>query len=608
MDVTMDSLACVLVVILLCLFAAPGMSLGAVSRVWAVNDGEKVKRDDVASPNVSANSVWDGKSISIVGARNEVVAFQAVVEADFAGVKELSVTFPGLVCATEGASITYKAPGEDPCDYVGREIQVFSVNYMNVVTASDAFWAYVPGSPSAPKAPLGWQPVQLVPENARRGRGGFPLSVKPRQNQAIWFDVYIPKDSHAGFYAGAVAISADGTKHSVPVRLEVLDFTLPDENSMTAMVYYEPYQVELYQGKNLDAVFHRFAHRQRIELVHKYDAVTASAAAGRFRGSDFTSANGYEGPGEGTGNRILPASFYGPGEEFEEKKRAWSHGDSWMKFLAKEFPGVVTFLYMPDEPGPGQYAHIRRLAGNIHSNPGPGRGLPVFVTKGYVPELDGAIDVWCAWVGGYDVKRAQSERARGRRYWVYNGARPACGAILIDAPATDARAIAWACFKHGVDVYFFWHGNHWQHNWQKQGERNQNVWADPKTFDNIGQPNKTDQGILMGDGVLMYPGQEKLHPEEDRGIAGPCSTVQLANLRRGLQDHLYLTMARDLGLAGDVDEALQAVVPRVFSDAGETIGFAETGNEYDAARLKLARAIVAARKSGKSPGAADAGK
>ena len=33
-----------------------------------------------------------------------------------------------------------------------------------------------------------------------------------------------------------------------------------------------------------------------------------------------------------------------------------------------------------------------------------------------------------------------------------------------------------------------------------------------------------------------------------RGIEGPCSTVQLANIRRGLQDHLYLTMARELGL------------------------------------------------------------
>jgi hypothetical protein len=76
------------------------------------------------------------------------------------------------------------------------------------------------------------------------------------------------------------------------------------------------------------------------------------------------------------------------------------------------------------------------------------------------------------------------------------------------------------------------------------------------------------------------------------------ASVQLANLRRGLQDHLYLTLARQLGQTAAVEAALRAVVPRVFSDAGERVGFAETGDEYEAARLDLARAIVAASKPG----------
>jgi len=76
-----------------------------------------------------------------------------------------------------------------------------------------------------------------------------------------------------------------------------------------------------------------------------------------------------------------------------------------------------------------------------------------------------------------------------------------------------------------------------------------------------------------------------------RGIAGPIGTVQLANLRRGLQDHQYLTLARKLGLEKEVSEALARVVPRVFSDAGETVGFAETGEAYEAARVALGEAI-----------------
>jgi hypothetical protein len=72
--------------------------------------------------------------------------------------------------------------------------------------------------------------------------------------------------------------------------------------------------------------------------------------------------------------------------------------------------------------------------------------------------------------------------------------------------------------------------------------------------------------------------------------------VQLANFRRGLQDHQYLTIARDLGLTREVDDALTAIVPRVFSDAGATVSFPETGDPYEAARLRLAQAIVAERR------------
>ena len=121
--------------------------------------------------------------------------------------------------------------------------------------------------------------------------------------------------------------------------------------------------------------------------------------------------------------------------------------------------------------------------------------------------------------------------------------------------------------------------------------------ADSITFDNRKQPNKPigDQGYIHGDGVLVYPGEEKLHPDEDRGLPGPVATIQLANLRRGLQDHQYLTLARHLGLTAEIDVALRAIVPRVFSEAGPSVSFPETGDPYEKVRLSLARAIVAAR-------------
>jgi len=582
---------------LLLLMCPSAPVVASVNNIWAVNDGEKIERDDLTNKNRKYNSVWDGRRIKIFGGRNEIIAFQLIVESDNDGIEKLEVALPVLK-QKGGGRIAYAPPSNDPTDYVGRPIQIFSVNYMNVVKATRADWVFRPESPAAPKDPTGWKTVQLVPENAKPGKGGFPLKVTPRQNQAVWIEVYTSRDLPAGVYEGRVEVNADGWKKAIPVELEVFDFMLPDENSMHAMIYYESTQPELYQGKNLDAEYHRFAHRQRVELVHAYNVESARSAAGRFSGEDFTRARGYEGPGEKTGNQIIPATFYGPGKDYDEQASAWKKSDEWMTFLKGNIPRALTFLYMPDEPGPPEFEHIRKIARNVHSNPGPGGKLPIFVTRRYTKELDDAIDIWDSGPQGYDIQRALAERARGRDYWIYNGGRPHAGAIIIDAPATDPRATVWACFKHSINVYFYWHGVHWRHNSQKRGQREQNVWANPVTFDNRGQAGKsvTDHGYINGDGVLIYPGEDRLHPEEDRGIAGPISTVQLANFRRGLQDHQYLTLARKLNLDAQVDEALWAIVPRVFSEAKATVSFPETGDDYEKARYQLAQSIAGAGK------------
>jgi SSS family transporter len=577
--------------------AAPACA-AELAPVWAVSDGEKVERDDLAHPLKAKNAVWDGRTVRLAAARNESVAFQVIVESGPAGIRSLSASLPELRRRGGGETIAYAPPASDPSLSEGRPIQLFSLHYMNVTLESHADWAWRPGSPAAPRDTTGWKPVQLVPENAREGRGGFPLAVGPNLGQALWVEVYVGRDRPPGFYDGTLTVTADRWATPLPVELRVFDFALPDANSLPVMVYFEPGQPELYQGRNLDAAYHRFAHRHRVELVHAYDKAKVEAHRGRFDGSDFAAGAGYEGPGEGVGNTIVPASFYGPGPAFAQKESAWNRADAWMAFLDRMLPKALTFLYLPDEPYPAQYPEVRHLAESVKSNPGPGGKLPLFLTKRIIPEFQGLVDIWSIPPQAFDIAAAAAERAKGRRVSFYNGGRPQGPTSVIDAPATEARVVAWAAFKHDVDLYFYWHGVHWRHNSQKRGERNQNVWANPITFDNRGQPGKPveDQGWINGDGVLLYPGEEKLHPEEDRGLAGPIGTVQLANLRRGLQDHQYLTMARTLGLKAEVKAALAQVVPRVFSDAVETVGFAETGETFEAARLALGEAIEAAQK------------
>jgi len=573
-------------------------SVPGLAGLFAVHDGEKIGRDDRSHAAKQGNLAWHDGKITLFGARNEVIAFQLVVESDASGIQGLSVSLPRLTRRGGGAAIEYAPPGSDPTDYVGRPIQVFVENYLRVAEATRAGWIFAPDGHAAPAQGTGWTPVQLVPENAKPGAGGLPVDVPPSSNQAVWFDVYIPKGLPAGSYQGAVFVRAGGRETRVPVELEVYDFDLPDESSLTAMVYFEPGQVELYQGHDLADRYHRFAHRSRVELVVAYDVAAAEAAASRFDGTDFTAARGYAGPGEALGNRMAPASFFDPGPDYEARATAWQQSDAWMSFLATRLPDVETFLYLPDEPHPADYDHVRRVAANVKSNPGPGRALPLLATSPYVPGLDGAVDIWCAAADDFDPTVASAQRAIGRRYWSYNGRRPQTGAMIIDAPATDPRVNAWAAFKHGSSVYYYWHANMWRHNPQKVGERNQNVWVDPVTFDNRGQPGEplADQGFANGDGVLVYPGEEVLHPDQDRGVPGPVGSIGLANLRRGIQDHLYLSIARARGLDAAVASALAHVVPRVFTEAGATVGFAERGDTFEEARLALARAIAGAAR------------
>ncbi len=173
-----------------------GHAEAGVRRVWAVNDGEKVERDAQNHPASARNATWDGRTVRVFGARNEIIAFQVIVDADERGVRELSLRLPSLISSRD--RITYQPPAADPTDSVGRPIQIFAATYMLVTTPSHASWVFRRGSPAAPPDPTGWKPVQLVPENARAGMGGLPVSIRPNENQAIWIEVYVDRARTAG--------------------------------------------------------------------------------------------------------------------------------------------------------------------------------------------------------------------------------------------------------------------------------------------------------------------------------------------------------------------------------------------------------------------------
>ena len=99
----------------------------------------------------------------------------------------------------------------------------------------------------------------------------FRFKSRASQNQAVWIEIYTNRNLPAGIYRGQINVNADGQKQTIPIELELFDFTLPDQNSMHAMVYYESLQPVIIRAATLMPQYHRFAHRQRIELVHAYN-------------------------------------------------------------------------------------------------------------------------------------------------------------------------------------------------------------------------------------------------------------------------------------------------------------------------------------------------
>src|SRR5262245_10129276 len=96
-------LACVL-----WLVAAVDAQAGVTS-VWAVHDGEKVAPDDRHHPAKAKNAAWDGRRVTLFGARNEIVAFQVIVEADERGIGALRVSLPELKLRGGASRIRYSA-------------------------------------------------------------------------------------------------------------------------------------------------------------------------------------------------------------------------------------------------------------------------------------------------------------------------------------------------------------------------------------------------------------------------------------------------------------------------------------------------------------------
>ena len=623
--------------------------------VWANTGEDKVTQDELRCTKDSIsvlNTVWNGKEINLFGAKNEVVAFNVIIESTTSS-SPISITFDSLSGAL-GSVIQYKATsGEGLFNWVDRSIELFYVRYLEIKGLSRFGYEnyyderHVPlklrrpiDSVSYPGRYFGvgnWfdrpNHNKFYPEIAAPLELHPGFIIKAGTNQSIWCDIYIPKTASNSLHKGKFIIKENGIViKEIPVNLNVCDFTLPDEPSSKTMLFIGGDVNKRYTGTSFpnpkswaDSVAQEvykkhfmMAHRHKISLIGGYDESTpCDGKPGNFwlpilNGSLFTASNGYSGPGVNTGNNVYSIATYGGWKSSScwdtVESDFWNQTDKWETWFKNNSPATEHFLYLIDEST--NYSQTEKWAKWMKNNPGIGHSLKSFATISLKPSMAfcPSLDITCQAAGPVIKRETDSllnilRNTPGKEFYMYNGYRPWSGAFQTEEDGVGLLVNPWAQFKKGISRWFFWESTYW---YNFQGDHTQiNVFNRAQNFgyNNNFDSIQGDKGFAYanGDGLLFYPGTDSVYKSESYNINGPIASLRMKHWRRGIQDADYLALAKAIDSTATY-KIIDSVVPKILWECDVTdhsdptwlvdgIHWSVNPDAWENARKKLAKII-----------------
>ena len=589
-----------------------------ITAIWANEGGDKVSQDELRVTNRSENATgltknrtWDGTTVSLFGAHNEVVSFNLTLEAGGPiSATNVSVVFDTLV-GPSGAAIHSDTPGDSNgiFDWTKRPIELFYTRYLQISGLS--YFGYntsderqIPVRFQRPHTDEG-QPSPGSSWVSRPDHDKFypdplvPLELIQRfdiasgKNQSIWVDIYIPKTVPAGTYSGNLRILENGVDvKAVPISLNVYNFVLPDEASLKTMAAVSPTDI-MYRyvsagqyrnwaspdGQriaNITDKYYQLFHRHKIALIGENECPSndrpCDTSVPRLNGSLYTADHGYDGPGVSTELGIFSIGTYGTWNwKYDGEGTMWAHADGWASWFQNNLPKTDYFLYLEDEPPPSDFAQVETWAQWISEDPGPGSALRSAVTKTPVLAKTGmpTVNIPMMPAGTGSCPNGEStcdntainqavtdlyKQTPGDKFWVYNDGRPATGSSMTEDDGIAMRVLGWTQFKMKADRWFYWYVN---------PDGTQDFYQNAVTFgsaDHIDAANGwAGYGMSNGNGLLVYPGTDLFNPSDSYGVDGPVASLRLKQWRRGLQDGDYLTLAASVN-----PDAVKSIVDRVL--------------------------------------------
>ena len=455
-------------------------------QVWVVPSLKRVKKQGDRGQN---------SFIQLYAARGETEAFQIAVAAPANGLSNVEVEVSELT----------NSQGE----VIAKEnIALYREHYVEVTHSSPT---YV-GDRNPPLG-KGWYPDGLIPfvdPDTREDLIGanldaVPFSVSPGENQIIWVDIYIPRDTSPGEYRGTYTVFSNQGTTTAEFALKVWDFVLPLTPSLDSTFAF-------WEEQNTLAREELLRHKVMPNRITTKDQKQAITKWG-FKSSRLPFWSG--------GN--IKTCRMKPAPSVEEIQQVASSYDSRL-YLYARFADEIDHC---DNLIPS----VKQWAQNFHQ-----AEIDTAIAMTPTPKLydDGkfqgrsAVDIWIVLPKMYDSapERITEVLAKGDQVWFYN-------ALVQDkyspkweidyAPINYRIPHSFISYSLGLTGMLYWQVDFWSdHPWYDVME-----YVDGDKY-------------YPGEGMLVYPGKEI-------GIVGVAPSMRLKWIRDGVEDYEYLKILENMG-------------------------------------------------------------
>lgn len=448
-----------------------------------------------------------------------------------------------------------------------------------------------------------------------------PLADKKNHNQAVWVDIYVPRDQAPGHYLGHISLNVENAQLNIQIKLTVRDVTLPDKPTIDAVgELYRAYKQEgvgrdigSKQWQAMAQCYQRLAHQHRMVFIERmreigpndswthYDQAFGPSLTGEL----FSAAHGYVGPGSDTPVSIWRTPWtqnynveldaplsHDEVTHYANLAQAWQahvldrgwHNTDYFAYIFDEVDGaperlkkevdakdnnVADYVEMVHQQFDRVQRAIDRASPDVpieliwtsHSNPTQWADEPTL-------DLRGKIRFWAPNANAAAPDFLQQQSERGERIWFYHSGHPHIGIHSINADGIEMRTWGVIAARYGFHGQLMW-------------AVNLGALEDP-----YGQPSYRTKDDRFGNGTLVYPGA-MLDTIGFEPSPGPIPSMRLKAWRRGLQDAELVALARTADNDAAVNELLQAMIPSALADATGAASWPSDPAQWWDFRLKL---------------------